>query len=387
MKKYMLFFTILTSFNAFSAAEVPTCTTDSTGNIVGNYNAIQQQAYNSSCEIQFAAVPNNKVVPVGNNGGGTTSRIKIAPYPAPEGLTTNITMKLNGPEDNTLSNGKRGREEVASCYITDSEFNALSADEQAFRRVSNDFYRGCAQATGRAATFSFYLRFDDTSANPYQTWDSIVMQLHAQNDKDRYCIPGEGIPQNICNANNGTVNTVTRSAEAYNAVLAQNGVFEKDIQPPLSFRIKDGYLAIVATSGLTDANNNPTEFTPSKTCSIDVINAVVGKPKYCPDTGKTSTVVYRSQLDPKFPSNTYIHFNVSVIWPKQESNDQRLKVEYTHPTDGTNETLVDTNTTPFTFGTYDNAYPYFKAGVYRQNSNGIPTTVRLLHFRILPYAG
>ncbi len=226
MKKIIMFIPLFVSLQTLAAPEIPSCSINEGGNLTGTYNAIQQQAYDSSCEIQHGIPPNNKVVPIGNNGEGVTSRIKIVQMPNTGGLAGDISLKLNGPEDNTLSGGVRGREEVASCYITESEFSALTSEEQEFRRVSSDFYRGCSQATGKSAVFDFFLMFEDVN-NTYTTWDSIVMQLHAQNDKDKYCIPSVGISADICNIHNGTVGTVERTAEAYNTKLSDNAIFEK----------------------------------------------------------------------------------------------------------------------------------------------------------------
>lgn len=387
MKKYILLALFLPMCSLYAAVEVPTCSIDGDGNLTGSYNAIQQQAYSSSCEILFKSSTTSKVVPIGNNGGGTTSRIQLLPSPDSEGAINRIVMKLFGAEDNTLANGKRGRQEVASCYITEAEFNALPQEEQAFRRKSNDFYRGCAHSTEREVTYDFYLKLNDPSEENYAHWDSIIMQLHALNDKDLYCLPNDGVSADICNSNNGTIDAVARTVDSYNAKQNEGAVFEKNVQPPLSFRIKEGYFSIVATSGLTDAEGASSTFTPTKTCSLKVNSATVGKTKVCKETGKTTTVLYRNEIKNILPPNTYTAFRISVIWPSMEDNRKLLKIAYMNPSSGFWEVLADTSKTSVPFGTYDSAYPYFKAGVYRQGGNSIPTTVELLYFKKRPYQG
>jgi hypothetical protein len=370
VNKIIIVISLLISGYTYAAPEIATChITDA--ELFGTYNAIQEQAYAENCILSFSSPNSLKVVPIGNNGNGESSRITLTPAIDTQGNDA-VAMKLNGTEDDTLAGGTKSREEIATCFITQEEFNALSEDEKSFRRVAGDFYRGCAQSHGREVAYDFYLDIIDSTEHPYTQLDSIIVQLHAMNDKQRYCIPNSGTPKETCDQSTGTLGSVERNAAAYNDKLAEGAVFETSIQPPLSFRLKDGFFSIVATSSLKDPTGNIIDFSPSKICSININNVNIGEVKACNETGKTSTVLYREKLgNGVIAANEYMHFRISIKWPSKEDNDKLIKIEYLPKADPmASVILVDDSDTPF--GTFDDEYPYFKAGVYRQNANAIP---------------
>lgn len=378
--KYSAVFVISLLNYAYAAPEIATCTIDAQGGMKGSYNAIQGQAYNPSCILKTAS--GLYVVPIGNNAG-SIPRVTLLAQGGQATLNKfdSIELQLFGAEDNTL--GKRGRQEIASCFITEEEFKKLPEGEQQFRRKSSDFYHGCQQQGRRTDSYDFYIKFNSTPQANYKNWDMIFAQMHAQNDKNRYCIPGTGIASDICNQNNGRVATIERTVAAYDQALRAGGIFEADLQPPISFRLKDGYFSIVLFSSLVDAAGNKTRFSPGKNCSQNVNKAEVGKVKKCSETGATTTVAWRQALDETMPANEYIYFRINVTWPDFNDNlPARLNISYQNPVTGQMKELVNDNGT-IPFGAYDDAFPYFKAGVYRQNGNIIPTAVELYNLRRL----
>lgn len=67
-------------------------------------------------------------------------------------------------------------------------------------------------------------------------------------------------------------------------------------------------------------------------------------------------------------------------WPDIRDASHRLKVETLDPFTAQPTLLVDNTTVRF--GSYDDLYPYFKAGVYRLNSNATPMKVTLQNLSI-----
>lgn len=373
-EKTLALFVSLLIGSSHAATEIASCTVDSNGKMKGTYNAIQGQAYQPSCII--SAPKGLTVVPIGNSSG-TVPRIKLESV----NNVSLIGLQLFGAKDNTL--GKRGRQEIASCFITEDKFKKLPTEEQQFRRKSSDFYHGCQQQGKRTELYDFYIKFNSTAQADYKKWDMIFAQLHAQNDKDRYCIPNAGIASDICNQHNGKVATVNRTVAEYDKALRAGGVFEADLQPPISFRLKDGYFTINLFSSLVDATGRKTMYSPGKNCSLNVNNAKVGRIRKCADTGATTTVAYRQALDETMPANKYIFFRIEVTWPSFHDNQaSKLKVSYMNLQTNKLQELVNIKGT-IPFGIYDDAFPYFKAGVYRQNGNTVPTSVDIYSLRRL----
>lgn len=368
---------------ALAEKDIASCKIDSKGRLTGNYNAIQAQAYENSCILQALNDTSQKlfVVPIGNSSGSKSRVILKNEKDSNENAFTSIELKLFDKKDNTL--GTRGRQEIATCFISKTQFDYLPEKEKNFRAATSDFYQGCSQKSNRTEAYEFEMKFNSDEKNNYKKWDVIVAQLHAQSDKTRYCIPYEDTtPKEICNQDNGRVATIERTVDAYNKAIAEGGVFEANLQPPVSFRLKDGYFSIVLFSALDDKNGDKTRFSPAKNCSINVNKAVVGKTKKCQETGKTTTVVFRAPLGQDFPANQFIPFKIEVTWPSYKGyNDSSLKVSYKNPKTGANEELVNILGDNINFGTYDDSYPYFKAGVYRQNNNIVPTSVEVKNLK------
>ena len=291
-------------------------------------------------------------------------------------------MSLQDATENSLSNGRRGRQEVANCFISAHAFYNLPAEEREFRQMANDYYRSCIRTSGREITYTFSLKLEDSTSTPtFQNWDSIVMQLHALNDKDHYCMPRHGTPATTCNQHNGTLGRAERNPQSYTRLRDAGAVFEKDLQPPVSFRLKGGHFMIVVNSSLVDANGTPTTFSPAQKCNQNLTSAMLGIEKTCLPIGKTTAVLYRAALgQPPLPLNAFIHFRVSIKWPDMRDTSYRLKVETLDPFTAQPTLLVDNTTVRF--GSYDDLYPYFKAGVYRLNSNATPMKVTLQNLSI-----
>lgn len=381
--KFPALFLALFYLTPSHAVEFPSCQiNEATREVTGNYNAVQAQAYEPSCQFNLAAPGQSApvlVVPIGNNKGGLASRIRYSSTAS----GNSIEMRLEGATDNTLSEGQRGRQEVASCFISTGDFLELPESEQQFRRMASDYYRDCTQRSGREVVYEFSLKLHDNLSEPtFQDWDSIVMQLHALNDKDIFCIPNPETPADQCNQHNGTLGRVERTPQAYEQQLQAGAIFEKDLQPPVSFRLKDGNFMIVITSSLVDANGAWSSFSPGKNCSLNLAKATVGQLKSCPETKKTIALLYRAPLgEAPLPLNEFIRFRVSVKWPATASFNYRLKVETIDPYTGQTTTLVD-NDNALPFSSHDDLYPYFKAGVYRLNGNATPMTVTLKNLSI-----
>lgn len=369
--------------NQAATRDFPVCALDpQTHEVTGNYNAIQVQAYTPSCQFNIGAPQDSEglyVVPIGNNRGGHESRVR---YFAAGTSARSIEMSLQDATDNSLSHGGRGRQEVANCFVSAQAFYELPAEEREFRQLASDYYRSCTRTSGREITYTFSLKLEDSTSTPtFQDWDSIVMQLHALNDKDHFCMPHHGTPAMTCNQHNGRLGRVGRNPQSYTRLRDAGAVFEKDLQPPVSFRLKGGHFMIVVSSSLVDANGTPTTFSPAQNCSQNVTRAMLGIEKTCHATGKTTAVLYRAALgQPPLPLNTFIHFRVSVKWPDMRDASYRLKVETLDPLTAQPTLLVDNTTVRF--GSHDELYPYFKAGVYRLNSNATPMKVTLQNLSI-----
>lgn len=361
------------------AAEFPECRVDGVGDLSGNYSAIQQQAYDASCILNVAGPqqPAVNVVPIGRSGGLKAS----ANYTASSEDGGTVRMQLNGDEDNTLSDGLRGRQEVAACFVSKDEFLGLSEQEQSFRRIAHDFYRSCSQATNRSVIYEFGLILRDENKDQFADWDSIVVQLHAVNDKGHYCIPGNSDQKSTCNRSSGVLGWVNRLAADYQERLGAGAVFETDLQPPISFRVKGGDFYIVLAGSLFDENGTPSSFSPGKSCSVNLDRAKVWQVKTCADTGKTSVVAYKAALGTDLlPLNKVINFKMSVTWPVMYDPHYHLRVAVVDEETRQLTMLVDNESVPF--GSYDAVFPYFKAGVYRQNGNITPQVVILKGLRI-----
>lgn len=351
------------------AVKVANCRVDDKLQLYGNYNAVQSQAYEDSCVRAFR--PSTKwsmtVVPIGNNGKGKESRIS---------LRNGIRLQLFGAEDNTLADGKRGRQEVSTCYLTPKEFYRLSDEERAFREVAHDVYRGCAQRSPRDIELDVTLRFNDSPEAPYTKWDAIVAQFHAVDDKDLYCAPFSARDADTCNQNSGVLGRSIRNQWEYKQLVKEGVRFEGSVQPPLSFRFKDGFFSIVATSSLTDGLNQPSRYSPAAGCNVRVNSARVGETRRCADIGKTVTVLYREKLGQGYlRANETITFRVKVKWPAWEDKSSLVSVMVKLP-DSAATYLVPDSTAPI--GSFNDEYPYFKAGVYRQNGSAAPVSVDLI---------
>ncbi|WP_454762823.1 hypothetical protein [Cupriavidus campinensis] len=369
MKRIVVPCLLLGAAAQLHAAEVVNCRRDSMGRLFGNYNAVQEQVY-GGCVIRFLPYGTGvRVVPIGNNGGNRTSRFtSIGP--------ASIRLQLFGAADNTLAGGKRGRQEVSNCFLTSTEFSKLPAQEQAFREEARDIYRDCAQKSPRHVDLGFTLRFNDTPDAPYTRWDAIVAQFHAVDDKDLYCKPYSTRDAATCNQNSGEIGRSARNVQAYRALIQAGARFEGSVQPPLSFRFKDGYFSIVATSSLTDSHNQPTRYSAAAGCNVRVNTARVGETKRCADTGKTVTVLYREKLgEGVIRPNEPINFRVLLKWPTLEDTSSYVVI-FASPTSRAPQYVVADLSTPL--GSYNDQFPYFKAGVYRQNGNATPVSVDLV---------
>lgn len=365
MKRILLPCLLLGAATPLHAAEVAQCRVDGHRRLFGNYNAVQEQVYHRNCVRYFR--PGTRwevqVVPIGNNGKGKASR-----YSFHQGLR----LQLFGAQDNTLANGKRGRQEVSNCFLTPAEFGKLSPQEQAFREAAHDIFRDCAQKSPRQIDLAFTLRFNDSPGAPYTNWDAIVAQFHAVDDKDLYCKPYSTRDANSCNRNSGEIGRSPRNAQAYNDLIKQGARFEGSVQPPLSFRFKDGYFSLVATSSLTDAHNQPTQYSDATGCNVRVNTVRVGETRRC-DNGKTVTVLYREKLgEGVIRANVPMEFRVRVKWPTLQDPTSSLTVMATPP-GGRPVELVRDSIVPL--GSHNDQFPYFKAGVYRQNGNTTPVSV------------
>lgn len=366
----------------FEAVGTPTAQcTYQMGWIVGSYNATQTQDYDPSCVFHFRKPTHGlSVALIGNNHQGKAARTAVLPGP---GEVDVIDMLLQDASDNTLADGRRGRQEVTACFLTSDQFKALSAQEQAFRRAANDIYKGCAPQGREAMFYNFTLSF--AGGNP-ERMDAIVMQMHSVNDKDKYCVPNRAQDRDICTETIGKVTTLSpRTEQNYlqtkKAIEPLGGTFESGGHPPLSFRVKDGMFSIVATSSMT-------EFTPAKSCVQAVNTAEVGKTKTCADTGKTTTVLFRRKMTEDFmPAQGELSFAVFVEWSRRQVNAGKVEVTpgqvivYYQPPGQAKMRLVDQR---LIIGTGDAEPPYFKAGVYRQNGNAEPTLVRLKDLEAMP---
>lgn len=351
------------------------------GWVLGSYNATQTQDYDPSCVFQFFGEPGGlPVALIGNSHGGKQSR--MAPLPG-MGQVKVIDMYIGGAQDNTLADGRRGRQEVTTCFTTSAQFAALSHEEQGFRRAAKDVYRGCGPQGREKIVYNFGLSI----VGDMSKMDAIVMQMHPVNDKDKYCVPRDKKDREICTESNGMVAVLSpRTAQNYDDTLKRitplGGGFESGGQPPLSFRIKDGFFTINATSSMR-------QFTALKPCLQAVNKAPVGQVKRCADTGKTSTVLYRRAITPDFmPARKQWSFIVLVSWSKNEWSGGTfgptlgtVHVEYFRP-DGAWEVLADQN---LVIGSADAEAPYFKAGIYRQNANAEPVHVRLTELSAGPW--
>lgn len=341
----------------------------------GNYVAIQTHPYQQNCVIRTDAsrlAP--QLVPLGRSSTDGLSRVAL-------GSDNSIVLSLGGARDNTLAGGKRGRQEVANCFLPEAEVARLSSEERDFRFAAADMARNCAQASSRYAAYSFDLMLDDTPTTPAATWDALIMQLHSVDDKDRYCIPNNPAQPQLCNQHNGALGKSRRNAAAYQAMADNGAVFEGSIQPPLNFRVKAGYFSITASSSLRDPNGHITPFSSKKACSVRVNEIPVGQVNRCNDTGKTITVLYRAPLQAVLPPLRYTRFKVQVKWPTTEDPTSTVRVETLDNDNKVSGVLVNDSTAPL--GAIDDQFPYFKAGIYRQNGNTVTTNVRLANLRNL----
>lgn len=341
--------------------------------LLGNYSSIQNHPYQQNCVIRTDSnrlAP--QLVPIGKSSLDGVSRITL-------NGDNSILLRLGGASDNALAGGKRGRQEVSNCFLLDQEFNTLPMEEQAFRFLASDVPRNCSQASGRYVGYSYDLRLDDTPTTPASTWDAIVMQLHALDDKDRYCMPYKSTDRDTCNQHNGVLGKSARNPAAYTALVNNGAVFEGNNQPPLSFRVKEGYFSIVATSNLKDPTGRITPFSAKQPCNVRVNDAAIEQVHQCADTGKTITVLYREKLEKVLTPNRYTRFRVQVKWPTEADPTSTVRVETLDTDNKVINVLVDDSTTAI--GAINDQFPYFKAGIYRQNSNAIATTVRLANLR------
>jgi len=369
MKRIVLPCLLLGAAAQLHAAEVVKCRIDIERRMFGNYNAVQEQVYGPCVMRPTPQTGGLRVVPIGNNGANKTSRITF--------LDQGIRLQLFGITDNTLAGGKRGRQEVSTCFLTPAEFDKLPAQEQAFREEARDIYRDCAQKSPRYVDLGFTLRFNNTPDAPYTKWDAIVAQFHAVDDKDLYCKPYSTGHANTCNRNSGEIGRSPRNVQAYQALIREGARFEGSVQPPLSFRFKDGYFSIVATSSLTDSHNQPTRYSAAAGCNVRVNDARVGETKRCGDTGKTVTVLYREKLgEGVIRPNEPISFRVMLKWPTLEDASSYVVV-FASPTSGVPRYIVADLSAPL--GSHNDQFPYFKAGVYRQNGNETPVSVDLIN--------
>ncbi len=98
----------------------------------------------------------------------------------------------------------------------------------------------------------------------------------------------------------------------------------------------------------------------------------VGETKRC-DSGKTVTVLYREKLgEGVIRANVPMEFRVRVKWPTLRDTSSSLTVMATPP-GGRSVDLVRDSIAPL--GSHNDQFPYFKAGVYRQNGNTTPVSV------------
>jgi len=269
-------------------------------------------------------------------------------------------MYLRGAEDNTLAKGKRGRAELSDCFAIFQTFSGLTAEEQAFRRVARDvdnFCRRSLDVEPRVA-YQFSIELVDTPEGPVSQWDAIVTQWHNHPDRNLY------------KTKKGDIQYLKdRTAADYANVLRKGGVFEAGIQPPLSFRIRDNYFYILATSHLSI-------FSPTgQNCHLNLQTAPIGITKSCPisdpsgSTPKTISLLHRSKIGEFLKVNEVANFEVRVHWSTIYNRKANLTILL-------NGKPLVSNWNGY-MGTDDQNFPYFKAGVYRLNGNAVPTRVRL----------
>jgi len=344
--------------NSFAATSTAVCQVDSeTGSLTGNFGSPTRTDYDLSCIFTLGKSnkPGQKsipIVPVGNSKTNFGPRVVLKPATG-SADSENVTVQLYGADDNTLSRG-RGRIEVSDCFISNADFHRLSPQEQQFRIRAHAVYEGCRGELGRQQDRGFEFRLRVYNESPNDNWDAIIAQWH-------------NIPQSDLYKLDGQVHTLTeRTVAAYEEKIKAGADFEEGIQPPLSFKIKEGKFLIIANSSLQ-------QFSPKGgNCHVGN-NAEVGITKEC-GQGKTATLLYRSAVSEVFTPGKSTNFSVETHWPASAGEAGKVKVVATN--NNVTKTLVNWSGR---IGTLDaGIYPYFKAGIYRHNMNGTHTKVRIV---------
>lgn len=199
------------------------------------------------------------------------------------------------------------------------------------------------------------------------------MQLHVMNDKHLYCDRSRHGDKDLCDANDplGLVAPGV-SAGALASMAAQGLRREAGLSPPISFRIAGGRFMILGADATQDRYGQKTVFGTARPCARKLADLAVGATWTCLDSGKRLSKWYEERLGSGLiAAHQDLRFRVYVRWPTVGDDRRRLRVELWRG--DRHQVLVDDSRLPF--GSLDNQFPFFKAGIYRQNGNAVPMSV------------
>lgn len=331
-------------------------------NYIGRVNT-QKEMIDSSCVID------HQFVPIGVKRGYSISKKGVYP-------DEYFRFELKGAQDNTLDSGDRGRAELSNCYADQKNVmdNFKDKREFLFRKEIKDVYRYCdqKQKPGEEAVYRFSIRLPDNFAD----LNAIVAQWHGTNDRLLY------------KDTNGHIQKLnTRTISAYKTVLNHGGKFEQGGYPPLSLKVSDGRIYLMA-------RNDPDVYTEkTDRCNIagtDIPNMMTETERHCLEEDKSITIIYSQAIQPAhgtapdaLKAGEWIDFFVDVKFSEYKNYQKNMNIVDITP--GHVNLWIKRNGVyqgnaihwEGSLGRNDDTGTYFKFGIYRLGGNIEPTEIHV----------